>query len=68
MCNVILAMTNPTSHKQRLIGTLRAMEIISMSDFLLKLILRYPDLFDETDVPCPLREHWRMALEDQQAA
>ncbi len=39
-----------------------------MSEYLVKLILEFPDLFDETDVPCPLRALWRQALEDQAQA
>jgi hypothetical protein len=42
------------------------MDISTMSEFLLKLILRYPELFDESQVPCVFRTLWRLALEDQE--
>jgi hypothetical protein len=43
------------------------MEISTMSEFLLKLLLQYPDLFDRAQVPCVLIGLWEMALEDQAA-
>ena len=46
-------------------GIVLAMEIKTMSEFLVQLILRYPDLFDRADIPCALQGLWEQALEDQ---
>jgi hypothetical protein len=43
------------------------MEIMNMGD-LIKLVLKFPSLFEATDLPCPLRELHAQALEDERRA
>jgi len=58
-------MKDGSLNKSPLMGIVLAMEIKTMSEFLVQLILRYPDLFDRADIPCALQGLWEQALEDQ---